>query len=455
MPKLIAHATPLWAILALACADGPPVSPTAPEPQFAISDGVHRSGNVHFFFLPPMVAPTGFGGVFDPTARPAVEICQLNGDACALPLVAEFSMDGGTGSERVRLEEDAEQYIVNWHTGRFGLDLEATYRIRVLLDGLILGFADVDLLTTGREQREVDTADFIGVVNGSTLPIKFRIEEGALTCGTQVVVDANKMVMQFQAGVLPPGPNLSNGGSFQNTGILFGGGLVYGTSGTEVVVGYDPRGIAPTQLDLTSPVCAVRNGGDQQTTARVVPLTDFPSLSGLSITQRTFAFGSPPNDGFVLIAYTFTNTGIAPVDNLFAGLLMDWDLLYSGGVINDRVLFDSAFLIAQAFEPLGYPRVGLQANSDAPVNYAGFQNGIGPLGDPRTPAEFFALLSGGIRPAQVGPWDIRSLLSFGPTSIPPGGARTFTFALVGGIDQTEYMLSHTSARAKAAALGLF
>jgi len=186
-----------------------------------------------------------------------------------------------------------------------------------------------------------------------------------------------------------------------------------------------------------------------------MPLNPTPALADLTIRQRTFAFGAPPNDGYVLIAYTFTNTGAAPVANLFAGLLMDWDLLYASSAGNDRAIYDSAWLIAQALEPLGYPRVGLQANTHAPLNYAGFINGyFGPTPDPRTPAEYFALLSGGIRQTVVGPWDIRSILSFGPTTIPPGESRTFTFALVGGLDQTEFILSHASARAKVSELGL-
>jgi hypothetical protein len=277
-----------------------------------------------------------------------------------------------------------------------------------------------------------------------------------VTCAPQVAVDVNNMVIALRAGVLPPGTGFQNNGYFRGTGVLYGGGLAYATSPTDVVVGYDPTGLTPGQLDPAAPVCAIRSGTELETAATVLPRLSFPSTAGLVITQHSHAWNAASDQGYVLLTYTFRNTGPTPVENLFAGLVMDWDLLYSGVVWDDWVVYDSAFLIAGAFELPGFPQVGLQANSFAPLNYTGFKNGGSPVpnGDPRTPADFYALLSGGIRAPVVGPGDIRSALSFGPVSIPPGEARSFTFALVGGLNQTEYMLSYNMARAKVVALGL-
>src|SRR3989454_10415743 len=101
---------------------------------------------------------------------------------CALPisLIATFSTNTGTGSATVRVDPENEQYVVNWKTGQFGLDTAKTYRIRVLLGSTELGHADVDVVATGRERKSVDATQFVPVVNGQTLPITFRIEDGAI-----------------------------------------------------------------------------------------------------------------------------------------------------------------------------------------------------------------------------------------------------------------------------------
>lgn len=44
----------------------------------------------------------------------------------------------------------------------------------------LLGHADVDLVDKGSQLKNVETGQFIALLDGRTLPIKFRIEEGAL-----------------------------------------------------------------------------------------------------------------------------------------------------------------------------------------------------------------------------------------------------------------------------------
>lgn len=154
-------------------------------PLAAISDGA-TGGNPHFFFLPPMVANPG-PGENDDTQSPVVVICQWDGTACVTTL-ATFTTDLSTtttthpgNSETVR--GGAGHFIVNWHTGGFEVDPALTYRICVSVGDVGLGFADVDVVASGRELQDVPEG-FVAVLNGRTLPIKFRIEAGALDEGT-------------------------------------------------------------------------------------------------------------------------------------------------------------------------------------------------------------------------------------------------------------------------------
>ena len=167
-------------IIAAACTDRTPVTPELGGPSASISDALHESGNAHFYFLPPLVPAPSPTGEFDGSLAPVVRICEWTGEGCAEALVAEFTMATGPGSETVRVELEDESYIVNWHTDQFGLDATKTYRIRVLISGAELGHADVDVVASAGEAKNVDTGEFIALVDGRTLPIKFRIEKGII-----------------------------------------------------------------------------------------------------------------------------------------------------------------------------------------------------------------------------------------------------------------------------------
>lgn len=185
------HAGPLallaTAVLFAACAeDRALVSPEAgPESaSFTIDDAAHGGSNEHFYFLPPMVPDPAVSGVFDGALSPTVEICELDASACAavqpagFPLV--YDMTSGPDGETVVVSVADQHYKVNWHTDVAPLDDAEFYRINVTVDGRLLGFADVDVVNSGKDLKNVDTDQFIALKDGRTLPIKFRIEEGAL-----------------------------------------------------------------------------------------------------------------------------------------------------------------------------------------------------------------------------------------------------------------------------------
>lgn len=189
--------------LLFACHGDRAVMPPLGVPSAAISDGAHGETHKHFFFLPPMVPDPSH--LFTPDAfnqhlRPVVEICEWDGSACVLPLLARFTMTDGPGSETVRLSIEDKHYIVNWHTNESGLSTGKTYRIRVFgsaggLGSTALGFADVELSDTPGKMKKTqatqsDEETTVDLVDGRTLPIKFRIESGAYCKDTSDCVEA-------------------------------------------------------------------------------------------------------------------------------------------------------------------------------------------------------------------------------------------------------------------------
>ncbi|MBN2161227.1 MAG: hypothetical protein JW807_17700 [Spirochaetes bacterium] len=190
--KLITRVLLLTTVLTgLWCAQNPYAEQgimTAVGAHCSIYDATHNDGNRHFYFRAPIVPDAETSGTFDPTLKPMVEICIWNGSSCG-PSLAMFNEFTGEGSEAIRVDEAAEHYIVNWHTdnilNRFTLNAGETYRIRILAGSQLLGYADLAVVNSGKDLKNVDTNEYVPLLDGRTLPIKFRIEEGALLTARQ------------------------------------------------------------------------------------------------------------------------------------------------------------------------------------------------------------------------------------------------------------------------------
>jgi len=204
----------------VACQSDRPVTSHGGRISADISDGAHQAdclnaigtcvpGNAHFFFLPPMVKAPTTTGTFNPSLAPSVTICQLAGNDC-LP---NTSFSPGAA----QVDVAGNQYKVNWNTDPATVTAGTIYRIIVATSGVELGFADVMPVSNGSQLKNIDTGEFIGLVDGRTLPIKFRIEQGATCSGRsgclEQIVGPNPAVRLdvrtppiFLAGVsFPPG----------------------------------------------------------------------------------------------------------------------------------------------------------------------------------------------------------------------------------------------------------
>jgi alpha-tubulin suppressor-like RCC1 family protein len=159
----------LLALLAtvFACTDNTTATGPAGLPNFDIADAP-RDYKPGFYWLPPMVKQPNALGTFDASVSPTVQICELVEGTCGT-VIAAFAAQAADG-----------QYHVNWHTDEVGLNSTSTYRITVSAgeDGVVLGYADVQPVDNGSGLKNLDGEEFVGLVDGRTLPIKFRIETG-------------------------------------------------------------------------------------------------------------------------------------------------------------------------------------------------------------------------------------------------------------------------------------
>ena len=129
-------------------------------------------------------------GAFDPLAEPVVTICALAGTGCA-ETVATYTRSIGPGAEVITLDPATESFQVNWHTDQFGLSDALNYRIAVSVGEVLLGVADVAVDPNASQFKNLNTSEYIGLVNGRTLPIKFRVEHGIVQPPSCVIPPAS------------------------------------------------------------------------------------------------------------------------------------------------------------------------------------------------------------------------------------------------------------------------
>ena len=186
--RFVMSVTLAGAVLAAGCTGiTTPTEPTDVLPGLLIWDAEHGDEGSHFYFLPPMVPNPGATGIFDTTQPVAVQICEWTDSVCA-DTISEFSVQAGT----ITVSVEDEHYLALWHAGDFALDTTKVYRIRVLVGQQELGYADVQPVGNASALKNLETGEVIGLVDDRTLPIKLRIEEGALGItidGTALTVD--------------------------------------------------------------------------------------------------------------------------------------------------------------------------------------------------------------------------------------------------------------------------
>ena len=168
----------VWALLAIsvACGERPEkgASGTSTRASALISDQVHNGGTQGFFFLPPLVPATAYG-TYSPGLAPVVTIDELSPGVRGN--IASFTTSSGTNGAVVK--DEVDHYQVNWDTKLSVVDPGFVYRISVKLEGVELGFADVAVVATGGALKNVATDEYIPLLDGRTLPIKFRIDSTA------------------------------------------------------------------------------------------------------------------------------------------------------------------------------------------------------------------------------------------------------------------------------------
>lgn len=164
-----------------ACDRSAPTDAIRIETRSDVLDGT-TGGNPRFFFLPPVSAQPEFSGVFNANIAPTVEICRgTSQDALGhcTTLVDKFTRTDEHAGQIVEVSLTDQHYVLNFKASDYPIVSDVPFRVVVLVGDVQLGY--VDLLKHGNAYVNATTREVI--TRNGTIPIKFRIETGAL-CGT-------------------------------------------------------------------------------------------------------------------------------------------------------------------------------------------------------------------------------------------------------------------------------
>lgn len=113
-------------------------------------------------------------GTFDPALSPVVKIFDTNQPNTS---IATFTTTTDSGSETVRVDSTDSSYIANWKTTK-SLDTTKTWRIQVSVGNNVLGFIDASVVSRASQLKNVDSSQYVPILQGTTVPIKFSIMQG-------------------------------------------------------------------------------------------------------------------------------------------------------------------------------------------------------------------------------------------------------------------------------------
>ena len=212
------------AFAALSCSDrSTPTSPRSLKPDASsktIFDGAHN-GNQDVWFLPPMVpnpvGKPGYGNAFDPGLSVAIKIKDVTTNTYVV---------GAPSAVTVSLTDQI--YQANWDTKNPVLSLTDIYRVEVQVSGKTVAYADIDVVSAG-ELKNLTTGDAIPLVDGRTLPIKVRIEQGLQPCANPATCTSTTVPATIVTDTKVPTPDGLNW-------ITFPGGGTWNTQGVAAVV---------------------------------------------------------------------------------------------------------------------------------------------------------------------------------------------------------------------------
>jgi hypothetical protein len=246
--------------------------------------------------------------------------------------------------------------------------------------------------------------------------------------------------------VTPASGNIINGFKYPRTGSnwLYFGGFAIGNSITYVADGhYAPGGVVSRDFKVVDSLNRVFIHGGQEWECSYNDSGD-PTPQNIRITQYSIGSPDPLYDDGVIMQFTATNLGDSPVNDLYAGLMFDFDM----GANLCRCGTDTTRrCVWMRQNATAHPTIGVKILSPQSwANLACIDNITYVYPDTGLADSFkYKFLSGEIRAySSIHDTDYTVLASVGPFSLNPGEEYSCAFAVLGGDSLTPFLANADS-----------
>ena len=221
---------------------------------------------------------------------------------------------------------------------------------------------------------------------------------------------------------------LFNGGSF-----LYEGGLIVGTSSTQVVdVVRNEYDIQDADFQSTDFYTLQSPGSISDQDGYTSFNDDLASLNdkiGLQVIMHSYAFSDPADSKYIILQYNLRNSTRNYLANVYAGLFLDWDV---GNYEANISKYDFARSLGYCYDSGTGPLTRKEYLGVVALDGAsGFRSLVRDSTDLTRPSKW-DWISGGFKRTQAGPTDIHQVISSGPFTLGPGFTKVVAFALVAG-----------------------
>lgn len=308
--------------------------------------------------------------------------------------------------------------------------------------------------TSDMSKATVDATGFVTALDTGLVQVTATSESKSAAAALLVVpcvalstIQTAHLSFLIATGALPNNSGTVGGGFFKTTQVMFGGGAVFGLSGSSMYVEYDPTfGYATPG---SSAVCALpAPAGATHTYAKVGVSRGYETR--VAARQESFTFAGAGYEDFVLLRYTFTNIGSTAVPSFAAGFVADWDLLFDFNATSDRVRYDPGQHAQEAVEgdSVSHPQIAgvipIVTRGAGTLAFKAWLNGA----DPTSGDGYYAALSGGADPSTAGqPGDVRGLTGVGGVTLAPAQQLVIYFIVAAADNRTAFEAAAATARA--------
>ena len=428
------------------------------HPSGDLNPPVYRQDNLAFgiFFLENTIRLESYNKSLVATLQEGFAHATPLDEGVMIGLSSNWQAGEGFGTDGSRMTLIASTRYTVWHGKTAYLGVRIAYRNQYYFGWIKLAVSADGLQAEIKEVAfHLDPNQPIVTGDRGSIPVGIAVSQSSGNLCLSITNEGNfgyvGTGLTSEATSCPPTPDESRGIGmrYKGTSLMFEGGLLLGLDEARVLSTVRGGGIHEQDQDLSqvpgSILRVVRDGGTQYGR---VELSDAQARNpiGLHIIQDSFSFSTAGDGDYVILRYKLVNRSSADLENMFAGLWVDWDI--GPDVTQNSMDFDEDRNMGFARADMGtHPVAGIRVISQGFSELDSYAGDIvrdldsDNLGNRETREGKWEVLSGVAQRRYISGRDVFNITRVGPIRIAAEQTAEVVFALVAGDDAQDLRLN--------------